>query len=237
MTRHETLARLLALYDAPSYLEIGVNRGETFRELQAARKVGVDPNFLFDTTAEAVPGRITFHPMPSDAYFAGPHGGDRFDVVFLDGLHTFEQTLRDLLNAVAVLNEGGVIVLDDVLPNSYDASLPDFAHVQALRVSAEALGTGWSADGSWMGDVFKLVFFIESFLQRFSFATVAEGHGQTILWEQVRPAEALPPRTMEEISRLDYRDTIIRREVFRRMPLDAIVTALRQQWAGRRGEG
>src|SRR5437867_1023406 len=103
MTRHETLARLLALYEAPSYLEIGVNRGETFRTVEAARKVGVDPNFLFDTAAEAVPRRVTFHPVSSDRYFAGPHGGDRFNVIFLDGLHTFEQTLRDLLNATAVL--------------------------------------------------------------------------------------------------------------------------------------
>ncbi len=226
MTRHDVIIRLLGLFEAPAYLEIGVNKGETFHRVTAARKVAVDPRFLFDAAAAAERGHAgtEYHEVASDVFFSGQSGRvGRFDVIFLDGLHTFEQTLRDLLNATAVLKPGGLIVIDDVLPNSFDASLPDYGQVERLRAAAPAIGTGWTSDGSWMGDVFKLVFFIESFMQRYAFATVAENHGQTILWEQVRPAQALPQRTMEAISRLDYRDTILRRAVFRIMPLHAIL--------------
>ncbi len=223
MTRHDVITRLLGLFKTPAYLEVGVNKGETFHRVTAARKVAVDPRFLFDAAARGHAG-TEYHEVPSDVFFSGQSGPvGRFDVIFLDGLHTFEQTLRDLLNATSVLRPGGVIVIDDVLPNSFDASLPDYRQVERLRSTAPAIGTGWTSDGSWMGDVFKLVFFIETFMQHYAFATVAENHGQTVLWEQVRPAPALPHRTMEEISRLDYRDTILRRAVFRIMPLGAIV--------------
>ena len=223
LTRSDVIGRFLSTFYSPAYLEIGVNRGETFHNIKAARKVAVDPEFLFDVTAYAVPGTTDFHQTTSDEYFASEAGRKaRFDVIYLDGLHTFEQTLRDLMNAILSLNKDGVIIIDDVLPNSYDASLPDITQVAALRHQAPAVGATWSTDGSWMGDVYKLVFFIETFMQRWSYATVAENHGQTVLWRNTRATSEIAPRTMEDLCRLDFRDTITRRSTFRIMPLDAI---------------
>ena len=223
LSRAHVVGSFLALYPDATDLEVGVNQGETFLAVSAAKKVAVDPNFTFDTVSVTAPG-MEFHPIRSDTYFASRSAAlDRFDVIFLDGLHTFEQTLRDLMNAVANLAAGGVIVIDDVIPNSFDASLPDLEQVHTLRQISARTGVPWPSDGSWMGDVFKLVFFIDTFMQQYSFATVQENHGQCIFWYQLRPANTILQRSMEQICRLDYRDTLLNRHTFNILPLDQIV--------------
>lgn len=187
LTRSAVLQRLLSLYQSPAYLEIGVSLGEMFLALKPADKVAVDP--LFQFMPKPGPG-VEYHQVPSDAYFAAAPPEQVFDVIYIDGLHTFEQTLRDLLNAVFKLRDGGVIVIDDVRPNSYDSSLPDLAQLFHRREEgAAAPGATWPMDGSWMGDVFKVSFFIQSFMQQFSYATVTDNHGQTVLWRAVRGAD------------------------------------------------
>ena len=235
LSRSDVISRFLELFDNPTYLEIGVNKGETFHSLGNCQKVGVDPAFLFDANAYQGNPDIGLYQISSDEFFGRlPAGKERFDVIYLDGLHTFEQTLRDFLNASELLRQNGVIIIDDVLPNSFDASLPDFAQVARLRELSSQTGTLWSFDGSWMGDVFKLPLFIESFLQQFSYATVGDNHGQAVVWRQTRPADALPPRSVEQIARLDYRDTILSRDSFNIMSLDAIVDLFQSAAAARR---
>ena len=78
----------------------------TFNAIQASRKVAVDPRFRFKV-AEARSGdapEAEFHEVPSDEYFGRIADPDeRFHVIFLDGLHTLEQTLRDFTNALEFL--------------------------------------------------------------------------------------------------------------------------------------
>lgn len=220
MTRADLLNRLCALFPEPAYLEIGVYQGETFLAIAAARKIGVDPNFAFDIDAAMhVQQHATLLRMTSDAFFALPAvvpGG--YDVVFLDGMHTAEQTLRDLLNAILVLRPGGVIVLDDMVPSSYHASLPSSTLSIKLR---EAMR---DRDTSWMGDVYRLGFFIESFLQQFSVATVG---GQMLVWRAVRGADRMVKRTLEQVGRMGFEETRFQREVFNPCTLDEAIALIR----------
>ena len=48
--------------------------------------------------------------MTSDEFFATLRRSKRFDVAFLDGLHTFDQTYRDMINTFAHLRDG--VMLD-----------------------------------------------------------------------------------------------------------------------------
>ncbi|HET7247078.1 MAG TPA: class I SAM-dependent methyltransferase [Streptosporangiaceae bacterium] len=41
-----------------------------------------------------------FAEMTSDEFFAGLPTGKTYDLIFIDGLHTFEQAYRDLCNAI-----------------------------------------------------------------------------------------------------------------------------------------
>ena len=226
--RSTMINEFLGLFENPSYLEIGVNKGETFNKITAARKVAVDPKFLFDTTSYSVTGKVDFYEMRSDTFFSEIAGSlQAYDVVFIDGLHTFEQTLRDLLNAMMFSTPKSIMVIDDVLPDSYDASLPDLDQVYRLHNEAAKSGAHWPSSSSWMGDVFKIPFFIESFLSQFSYATVRETQGQTVVWREVRPVTALVSRSMETIARLDYRDTVLGRGSFNIQSFDIILSRVK----------
>jgi Methyltransferase domain len=211
MERFEVIQRLLGAFVNPSYLEIGVGTGDTFFKISAPNKVAVDPAFEFKSEmAPRGPG-IEYHSVTSDEYFGSiVNPTKRFDVIFLDGLHTFEQTLRDLLNAIHYLTPQGVIVVDDVIPSSFHASLPNHKRSVALR---RALNPD-DPDKSWMGDVYKVVFFVDAFLQQFRFATVRENHGQLILWRHAGVRSSTVQRSMSEIVNLQFDSVKLEQQIF-----------------------
>lgn len=217
IARNGVVQAVLNLFDAPDYLEIGVNQGKTFNSLVARTKVAVDPKFLFDheQVAASVPG-TSFWQTTSDDYFSRIAGADTaFDVIYLDGLHTSEQTIRDLINAMYFLKPGGVILIDDVFPCSYEASLAERQHTRIIRsVTGERVG-------AWMGDVYRLVFFVETFCQQFSYCTVNNNHGQLVMWREARPV--LPQRTLSDVAAKEYKDLFLERDSFRSAPLDVIL--------------
>jgi hypothetical protein len=109
------------------YLEIGCDEDLVFRAVPARRKVGVDP-------ARGGTARLT-----SDAYFSG--STETFDVIYIDGLHTYEQVRRDVVNALDRIAPGGWIVLHDMLPH-------DWIEAHSPRITRN----------SWTGDVWKAAF-------------------------------------------------------------------------------
>lgn len=217
VSRNRVVQGVLDLFDSPHYLEIGVNKGMTFNALKASMKVAVDPKFLFDVEAVSaeVPG-TSFHETTSDDYFG--RIADRqtaFDVIYLDGLHTAEQTVRDLINAICFLKPDGVIVIDDVFPSSYVASLPDRNDTRVIRrATGDPLG-------AWMGDVYRLVFFVETFCQQFEYGTVNNNHGQLIMWR--KPRLTVPERTLKDVAEKAYKDLFLEKDSFRCSELDPIL--------------
>jgi hypothetical protein len=217
VTRPQVVQSFLSLYDSPTYLEIGVSKGMTFHEVVAARKVAVDPRFRFKV---AETEGVEYHEVSSDTYFgeiADP--AEHFDVIYLDGLHTFEQTLRDFINALAFLSPAGVVVIDDVYPVSYVASLRDIEEHRAVK---RELGV---ASGAWMGDVYRLVFLIDTFFQQFTHRTVADNHGQLVVW--ARPRASTTDRRLADIAELPYARIVLDKEPFNFSPLGAIVEEVR----------
>lgn len=219
--RARVVNRLLALYDEPRYLEVGVCSGRTFDRARAAAKVAVDPVFEFDHEAPErdVPG-VEYHPVTSDHYFGTVVDPDRrFDVVYLDGLHTVEQTLRDVTNALHHLQPQGVILIDDVRPSSHLAAIPDRQRFFEVRNRL-----GLTAQ-DWMGDVFRVVLAIETFFQHLSYATVAENHGQTVVWRARRTS--VPERGLAAVGSWSFEDLVLDEQALRLAPLDRIVERLR----------
>ena len=221
VARWQVMRRLTKLYDAPRYLEIGVCRGKTFDKVPAARKVAVDPAFRFDHEAMgAAHPEAEYHPVPSDDYFsrhAGPD--DQFDVVYLDGLHIYDQTLRDLLNALEHLQPRGVVVIDDTVPPTPLAAIRDRADFDAERRR-----TG-STRNEWMGDVFKVVHFIQAYCPYLSYATIANNHGQTVVWREQR--DEPPARDLAAIHTMTFEDFTESADVMRYQPFGAIRRELR----------
>lgn len=220
LSRTEVVQGLLSRHSVPSYLEIGVSTGATFHAVKASRKVAVDPVFDFDLeAARASQPEAQYHEVTSDEYFGRIAGlSDRFDVIFLDGLHTLEQTLRDFTSAIPFLAPRGVIVIDDVVPDSHFAAIRDLTVFRTLRHNNIA------TSASWMGDVYRVVFFIETFFQQFSYRTVADNHGQLIVWPARRTS--VPERLVEAVARTTYEDVLLQPDAFRFLPFADILNEL-----------
>ena len=113
----------------PAYLEIGCASNALFNSVHALNKVGVDP-VSGGTVRET-----------SDKFFEANKA--RFDVVFIDGLHTYEQVRRDVQNSIMCLNTGGWIALHDMLPRNWiEHHTPDLTR----------------AGEPWTGNVWKVAF-------------------------------------------------------------------------------
>lgn len=130
------------------YLEVGVQYGFTLANVEVKNKTGVDPNLMFNPKLAR---GVMLHRTTSDEFFSELAEEIQYDLVFLDGLHTFEQTARDFLNALKHLRPGGVIVIDDVVPDTEAKALPD----REESLYRQLLETGQTS-GEWFGDVWKL---------------------------------------------------------------------------------
>jgi hypothetical protein len=222
--RKGVIQACLDLYENPRYLEIGVWKGKTFFPVKAAEKVAVDPNFPF-AIAEFEPKHpnAKFHEVTSDGYFAEADPRHKFHVIYLDGLHTVEQTLRDLLNAIYFIADDGIIVIDDVYPTSYHSSLPDTRSAQAVKRALK------SEDKNWMGDVYKLTFFIDTFMQQLTYRMVENNHGQLVVWKKTRPR--VQERSLEYVARAPFESIFLESEAQRRMNLTDIIAEIKRDWA------
>ena len=87
-----------------NYLEIGCDDDQLFSKVNIKNKIGVDP---------VSGGNIR---KKSDDFFST--NKDKFDLVFIDGLHIYEQVKKDILNSLKFLNENGMILVHDCLPDS-----------------------------------------------------------------------------------------------------------------------
>jgi hypothetical protein len=219
ISRPEAINQFIALFHAPGYLEIGVSEGETFFAVNAQRKVAVDPKFRFPVD-QAIKENVscTFHEVASDIYFSDRIGpSEVFQVIYLDGLHTFEQTLRDFTNAIRFLASDGVIIIDDIVPNSYQSGLPD--QLDSMRVK-KVIG---DLDHSWMGDTYKLAFFIEAFFPTFELRTIADNHGQGVVWRANPVRRDVNTYSAKEIAGLEFLDVVKKHDIFRKRPCAEIV--------------
>jgi hypothetical protein len=123
VNRIRAVQQALAMRSNPVYLEIGVSRGQAFQRITADVKFAVDPAFrLTERTRELAnaKGRVVeYFETTSDAFFeneAARLGQHPVDVALIDGLHTYEQVVRDVENTVHFLKDDGVIFLHDCNP-------------------------------------------------------------------------------------------------------------------------
>jgi hypothetical protein len=174
-----------------SYLEIGVFEGDTFENVKARRRYGVDPAPMFDVTL--MPRRSRFAAMNSDDFFRSIRPSLRFDIVFIDGLHTFEQTYRDVINTLSHVR-GGVIVIDDTVPSDRYSAIPDQDESYRARDEAGVEGRPWH------GDVWRVVTLLDRHHRDLEWRTIVDqGNPQTLLWRRRREANEVAA-SIEEIA-------------------------------------
>jgi hypothetical protein len=113
------LARLHVALAPKAYLEIGVWGGQTLALAQPpTRAIGIDPRPLIK---EQFHTETHLFVETSDEFFARGKlealcNDKPLDLVFIDGLHLFEQTLNDFINVEAHCARASVVLIHDTVP-------------------------------------------------------------------------------------------------------------------------
>ena len=152
-TYYELLAWIHERLKPDLYVEIGVHEGRSLAIVQpGTRSVGVDP----EPNVAEPPPLCTLVTATSDEFFADPRAlrGQPIDLAFADGLHWWEQTLRDVANLEQYASPDGVILIHDCNP------------VDEVTSARERTTIFWS------GDVWKTVVALRRFRPDLSVHTV-----------------------------------------------------------------
>lgn len=212
---------------AKTYLEIGVKEGETFLNLDLPFKVGVDPDFKFDWQKRKN-NNTHLVPKISDEFFAdlknnGPiaqqlaqHWPNEnklaFDIIFIDGLHTFAQSFRDFENSLQFSHEQTVWVMDDTVPSNPYSAVPNLEFCTALCTLAGFVTPHWH------GDVYKSVMAIHNKYSDISYCTLMGFNPQTVFWKAAPNQRNAEFSSLEEINRLNYFDIFAYAHLFIPVP-------------------
>lgn len=147
---------------ASAYLEIGCDYDETFANIDVNQKIGVDPKRGGNV-------RLT-----SDEFFAT--NSLKFDVIFIDGNHTYEQIRNDIENSLSCLKEQGIIIVHDMLPVTEKQVLPFHPPV-------------WYA--GWLGSAYRIAFELSE-VDNFEFKIVKTDCGCGIIMNYDHSAVNIP---------------------------------------------
>jgi hypothetical protein len=147
----EVLRRFHELFKPETYLEIGVNTGDTF-DLASCAAIAIDPNFQLQRPMVNRKPSACFFNMTSDAFFKkhDPTAifGQPIDMAFLDGMHWFEFLLRDFINTEKHCKTNSIVLLHDCMPTDEHVARRDPGDA---RFVGQTRNEGW-----WAGDVWKV---------------------------------------------------------------------------------
>lgn len=139
VTRTDLIKYLIDTRGFTTYLEIGVQNGDNWKQIDI-NKTGVDPNIQKGKGLKIV---------TSDEFFF--FNKKTFDIIFIDGDHSHEQSLIDIHNALEILNEGGLIVCHDSNPMDEAHTNPYlnggvYLSIAKLRLESDLKIVTWEGD-------------------------------------------------------------------------------------------
>ena len=154
LNRTTIIQYLINKHNFKTYLEIGVERGLNFFQIQADLKIGVDPVLNIPGGPKNSEGE-RFYSLTSDEFFKNPPDElvkSGIDICLIDGLHTYEQSLKDVENVLKYLNPDGIIVMHDCLPTNAVEAIPNLEEAKRHP----------EFKGFWTGDVYKTILHIRA---------------------------------------------------------------------------
>jgi hypothetical protein len=183
MQRFEIIQKLINENQFKTYLEIGTQSSESAHQIKIDYKTGVDPKPIKRQSGDF----NEFHNVTSNDFFS--KNTKKFDLIFIDGDHSYQQVKMDFQNAMKSISRNGIIVLHDSLPHSKEYS--------SLL---------------WNGEVFKLINDIHN--SGASYSIVDSDHGVAIVksWGELKDSTSL---TYEQYVELKKKWNIITPDQFK----------------------
>lgn len=174
-----------------SYVEIGLGHGRSLALAGPDTKaLGIDPyQGVWERLHYICPhGPATLFPMTSDDFFA-QHDlreileRETFDLGFIDGLHLFEQVLKDFINLERYGRKDSVILIHDCLP---------IAPIVASRERCT---------GFWTGDVWRIIPCLKTFRPDLKIVTIPTKPSGLGVITNLNAASTVLPDNFDEIVR------------------------------------
>lgn len=110
--RSSIINHLISKFKLKKYLEIGVRDGSNFKKIMIKDKTAVDPE-----PTDEIKNDSNVKVMTSDDYFDSiKNSNQKFDIIFIDGLHLEYQVDNDIKNSLNYLNDNGFIIMHDCNP-------------------------------------------------------------------------------------------------------------------------
>jgi hypothetical protein len=218
MTRSDVIQTILGTINGKRYLEIGVFKRENFNRIITKQKIGVDPSYLHPNRylsklflwfpllkachklLKMKKGEQYFQ-MTSSRFFedhASWLSQNAIDVCFIDGLHTYAQSLDDVANCLKYLSNRGAIILHDCCPTSAAMACSAASYEEAEKMDLP----GWT--GEWCGDVWKTIVYLRSQRHDLRVCVLNTDYGVGIV-TRGEPEDMLA-YSKEEIDRMTYKD-------------------------------
>lgn len=139
-----------------NYLEIGVFVGHHLMQIKAPNIMVVDPFIQVPFWRNNTDPTHHYYEVTSDDFFEQQSNyleKNKIQACLIDGLHTYEQSLKDVLNTLDNCEDDCLIVMHDCKPVNKAAAQP----TMALGRQTEGY------NGLWMGDVYKTILWLRSF--------------------------------------------------------------------------
>ena len=130
-----------------SYLELGVRCGRTILSVSKLVDKAVGVDLSFRNLGIRKTNNIYFYEGSTDKFFK--ENNDKFDLIFIDACHEYQQVKVDLTNSMQSLNRDGFIALHDVDPY-----------------------TKYLTDHSCCGDSYKITKYIYEHLNDYQFTVI-----------------------------------------------------------------
>jgi hypothetical protein len=145
-----------------AYVEIGLGHGRSLALAgRNTKAIGIDPYQGFWEKLHYVSPHspATLFPLTSDDFFKQHDlrqeiGKETFDLAFIDGLHLFEQVLKDFINLERFARKDSILLIHDCLP------------VDAIVAERER------CTGFWTGDVWRIIPCLKTFRPDLTIMTI-----------------------------------------------------------------
>ena len=211
MTRIEVLNAIIKKTNVQNYLEIGVNRGKCLFNIKGPKnRFAVDPFFNFNfwkkiraCLKNAQNLKNNYFEVTSDAFFSQNQTlleNNPLNLTFIDGLHTYEQSLKDTLNSLKYLSTNGMIILHDCNPLDELAAYP----ANSIDDARKDLENHKDWKNIWNGDVWKTIVYIRKNHPELSAFVLDTDHGLGVVYRKKRAELPDIFNTFNEIDSLEY---------------------------------
>ena len=205
INRIDLIQKMINAKRAKTYLEIGIFNGACFVPIESETKIGVDICPPVKGVADILNDQIKYFQMTSDEFFKTQNGlfaENKIDVAFIDGFHSYKQSLKDVENCLKYLSEDGVIIMHDCNPPTQKAGTP-------FQSYEEKDGTHFVGD--WMGDVWKTIVYLRSVRGNLNVMVLGVETGLGIITRG--KGENMLNVTPEDIELMTYADLEAKREL------------------------